>query len=1485
MLKARRRQDRPRRDWGRAFALVLCAIFAFIGAVPLALGVLVRAAPVQAWAARETAALLQRELGVSARYRVRVQAWPLQIALHDLTIDASDGGSPFLEVERVAIRPRLFSLLAGHLDAGDVEILGPRARVVLEGGELRNLALPPRSSEPSQDGGLDRAPFSSIAVTDARLDLTVEGARATAREVDLDVSAEEGRSFEIAARSGLATVTRAHPLPGREGVEDSIDEDVICRFDARVRVEPGSVLVRRLTLVGAADLDPDAGTAPSCGLPRDDWRAASVELGALRLSGLGAGLPSRISGRVRARLPAGLAHRFADIPYATGAVSLDIEAEYEAGARLPRIEGHLRAEQPGIDGKVFSSLLTGRLHVLGDTVRLSEVEAHWADGVFLIDKAEIKPFAPGIPLTAGPITLEGVELTGLLRDLGAHPRAHVHWTLREGGFEHLEGTLDPLALSGPLTVESRDFAVYDRPSTEPGRRRMMGVHEGAVRGDFQIRPNAVVLSDFLIETPRARSLVRTTVSLGFSSVLGVEIHPGSRVDLAEVGPLLETIELGGVAELRRASMHGPFGHPKLTADVTLESFNFGGFPIGKIEPEALEFEPLVLTLKNARVTHGGSQAKATLLRLDFQSGADVLVDGDIDTREGPGLALKDFFEIFRMSEDPRFAEYAAVARGTARVHFALGGPEDRCGGGLLGVRADMRLTGIELLGERYDDGDLDLDLLWDDQTAGADGMRIDVRSAALRKGGGSVLASARVRHGGALQGSVIASGVPLARLDALGGLGPMLDGSASLVASLGGTLARPEAQADVHVSRVRIGPQSLPPSRLTVAIRPAPARPSDEPPKRTPICKNLIGAPFDRAEYDRDRSSGDIVLDGELFGGQVDLDGLEITQQKRKVVRGKARIQALDLGTLANLIPGVAFTAAPPKGSLSATIDITRLPLEDPRRAALTLAIDALSLERSGQRLRLTRPSGAIQLAQNALQIPELRLEWRSRSGLSAAFTAGGEVRRAVTAPELDIGVRVEPTSLAKLGADIPAVRRASGTLEAELRVTGPLAALRYAGSAELRGGELDVEGLPASLDDIDVDIAVGGGEVRLKSSAKLGSGTVTATGRMPLRGLTMGTAQAAITARGVKLPVAEGVNLTADADLDASFRPSLGIGGGVGGSGDDDDGERELPDVRGTISLTSFSYTRPIALSVDLGDLAGRRRTDVETYDPARDVVRFAVTVVSPKPLRFSNNLVDMKLEVSQPGLSLSGTNQRFGGRGTLRILPGSSLSLRTTQFDVSEGHVRFDDPYRIAPKVDVRAETEYRRYTASSATPTAAGGAAPASGTGADASVGGQWRIKMHAHGDAENLRLGLTSDPPLSQEDIVLLLTLGMTRAEVDRGLATSLGETVGLEALSTLTGADKAVKTIVPIIDEFRFGSGYSTRTGRSEPNVTVGKRITDSLRANVTTGLNENREVRSSIEWRLRQGVSVQGSYDNANDISSSPIGNIGADLRWRIEFE
>ncbi|MFT3765524.1 MAG: translocation/assembly module TamB domain-containing protein [Minicystis sp.] len=899
---------------------------------------------------------------------------------------------------------------------------------------------------------------------------------------------------------------------------------------------------------------------------------------------------------------------------------------------------------------------------------------------------------------------------------------------------------------------------------------------------------------------------------------------------------------------------------------------------------------MVLDLYEARLRHNKSVARAPQVKLAFDTGAVVVADADIDTSEAPGMRVRDLFEVFHFEKDPRFADLDGVARGKARVHYALGGREDCCGGGLLTVRASMDLAEVALFGERYDGGTIDADVLWDDQLAGTAGMVVDLHSATLRKGEGSILVGASVRHGGFIRGNAVASGIPVAKLDMLGSTAKLFEGTASMVAEVSGTLGAMTANADINLSRLRVGPATLGPSHLGVAMVSNQAASTARGYGKT-ACGNPRAAPFDQAEFDKDVSDGDIVIDGALFDGQVALQDLRISRQRHKVLRGTVAAKGLDLGTLANLAPGVAYAGASPRGSLSATLAVKSLPFDAPARANVGLVLDSLDLERAGARLRLLSKTSRIELANDALDVPELKLEVRSASGLSATVAAGGKVAHAMTAPDVDFGVRVEPMDLGRLSADIPSVERAAGTLSANLRVQGTPATLRYSGAATLRKGELALKGVPVALADAEVDVDIGGGEARLKRAvARVGGGTVEVTGRVPLRGPEAGAFVASIRAHGVKAPVADGVNLTADAELEATYRPGAGS----------DRGQRALPDVKGTVELTQFSYTRPIALNLSLSQLGRAPRTAVDSYDPANDVVHFDVKLVSPKPLRFTNNLVEMDLQVMSPGLVLSGTNQRFGARGLLRILPDSKLQLRNNEFLVREGFVRFDDPLKIAPKVDVRAQTEYRRYASSSQSdqPAGAGTSSPIEGgsgpsgsgpsplsSAASTNSAGLWRITLQARGDADNLKVTLTSDPALSQEDIVFLLTMGMTRAEIDRGAASALGESVGLEALSALTGADKAVKKIVPIIDEFRFGSGYSSRTARTEPTVTVGKRITDNVRATVTTGVSQDREVRSNIEWRLNRQVSVQGSYDNLNDVSTSPLGNIGVDLRWRLEFE
>lgn len=1482
----RRTTRQGRRDRGRLFAIALCVIFGFIGAVPISLGTLVRLEPVRAWAARETAALIGRELGVAARYRVSMQAWPLAIELEDVIVDADDGGSPVATIERVSIRPRLFALLNGELDVGEVEVLGPRLRFVVANGELANLhpRLPPSdpNSKPST-----HTPFSALTVTDAHLDAIVEGNRIETREVDVDVTAEPTGAFEIALRTGLSTVVRTHVFPGRTDREDMVDEDTICRLDARVHVDQAGLTVRRLTLRGTTDFDPDPGTNPGCTIPRDDPRNLELHLGAFRVDmplfapttnpaaenkdkpAATALMPPPMSGRLRARLPLPVAHRFVDLPWLTGSVGLDVELEYDRSSKLPRVSGHLEATQPGALGKVFATTLDADLSIKDDVVRLSKLEVTWANGEASIADAKIEPLAPGVPLTAGPIDIRHMNLPGILRDLGVHPQSWIAWDLEKGHFDKFAGTIVPLELEGPMEFSTKNFEIFDRPTTDPARGHMLALAEANLRANFEVHPTGLVFDDMVIESPK--STVRSRVSLLFRTVLEAQLFEGTRLDLSEFSPL-RNIPMSGIAEVT-ALARGPFNRPKIEADVKISNFDFSIFSFGDVEHARAFFEPFDVHVADAQLRKGDSRYAVPNMHIDFDAIPGIIVDADVDTHAGPHLWVHDFYDIVGMSGDPRFAEIDANASGTARLRFVSGGPEDRCGTGRLRVKTKMHLERVGLYGEQFDDGETDVDLDWDDLEASAAGMRLDVHSASVRKGTGTVLASASIRPGGKVTGQAIATSIPIDRVDALGRWGKPFDGSISAVTDIFGTVSQLEARADVRMTPIRIGSASLPASQMDLTMT---AEGSSGRIIGWTRCKNPRSAPFDRAEFDRDLPSGNFRVSGNVAGGQIVLDDVKMTRQKHKVVSGKIATRGLDLGALANLLPGIAFSSTPPRGKLDASFDIAKLPFDDLAKSRVSMAVTGLELERGGRRVALSGTPGPILLDNDTLTLPKIALVVDAAAGISAPVTIEGSISHLIAAPDFDLDLQISSLDLSRLSSGIPSIHRARGSVEGNLRIKGPPSAIRYGGSAKLRRGELALRGVPVSIDDAELDIAVSSSEARiLRGSARVGGGEMSVTGRMPIRGFELGKAEASITMRGVKVPLAEGINMTTNADLEASFKPS---------TGDDEPEGKNLPEIKGTLTLTQFLYSRPIALSLDLNQLAGgTQRTTVTTYDPKNDTFRFDVNVLAQRPLRLSNNLIDMQLDIAPPGLALSGTNQRYGARGLLRILPDSKLRLRSNEFTVREGLVRFDDPLRLSPKVDVRAQTEYRRYAS-----TAASGAAAtdtSTTAAATASMGQQWRINLYAHGDEENLKLDLTSDPSLSQEDIVLLLTLGLTRAEMDRGLASSIGETVALEGLAALTGADKAVKTIVPLIDEFRFGTSYSSRTGRTEPTVTLGKRITDEVRATVTTGITENREVRSSIEWRLGRRMILQGAYDNTNDVSSSPFGNLGADLRWRIEFE
>jgi len=199
--------------------------------------------------------------------------------------------------------------------------------------------------------------------------------------------------------------------------------------------------------------------------------------------------------------------------------------------------------------------------------------------------------------------------------------------------------------------------------------------------------------------------------------------------------------------------------------------------------------------------------------------------------------------------------------------------------------------------------------------------------------------------------------------------------------------------------------------------------------------------------------------------------------------------------------------------------------------------------------------------------------------------------------------------------------------------------------------------------------------------------------------------------------------------------------------------------------------------------------------------------------------------------------------------------------------------------PNVDVEARTEYKRLSDASSAPIAASAVGGGSGGGR----GAIWAIKLHAYGTTDNLRVDLSSDPQLTQEDIILLLTIGMTRAELDQLAASSVGASVALSLIGNTAAG--TVKNAIPIIDDFKFGSAYNPNTYKTEPQLTIGKRLAESVRASIATTLGADPAILSTLELQVSPQVSIQSNYQPATGLAQSGFGNLGLDLRWRLNFE
>jgi translocation and assembly module TamB len=385
-------------------------------------------------------------------------------------------------------------------------------------------------------------------------------------------------------------------------------------------------------------------------------------------------------------------------------------------------------------------------------------------------------------------------------------------------------------------------------------------------------------------------------------------------------------------------------------------------------------------------------------------------------------------------------------------------------------------------------------------------------------------------------------------------------------------------------------------------------------------------------------------------------------------------------------------------------------------------------------------------------------------------------------------------------------------------------------GRVELSGGRFKSSSSPYVLEAIAAQLVWSGSRASLESfRARVGGGDLYASGDAELDGYALKTFRLVAQAQDVTFRSFEDLNLQANADLTV-----------VGTSGE--------ATVRGELTLLSGTYTKDFAPT--LSSLFGKGR-DL-AYAGARDTwenhVFLDVRVVSSASLEVRNNLARLTASVD---LLARGTVADPVLIGQISIDEGGKITLQDVKYEILSGTITFGNTSRMEAVVDVTATAEVKGYSIN----------AQAVGT-----LGGRSRLQFN-----------LSSDPPLSDEQIASLLLTGSAPEPVSRtGESSTASSVVGSVAGLAIRPVTSRVQQLFRL-DRFQVDPILQSVPGSSGGAViTIGKNLSKDLSVTYSYSAESNAQSIILVEYQIDANKVIQASKDENNVFS------IGVKFRKRF---
>lgn len=285
--------------------------------------------------------------------------------------------------------------------------------------------------------------------------------------------------------------------------------------------------------------------------------------------------------------------------------------------------------------------------------------------------------------------------------------------------------------------------------------------------------------------------------------------------------------------------------------------------------------------------------------------------------------------------------------------------------------------------------------------------------------------------------------------------------------------------------------------------------------------------------------------------------------------------------------------------------------------------------------------------------------------------------------------------------------------------------------------------------------------------------------------------------------------------------------------------GTKTNPKLLGTVNVTRGIYSEKI----DFIQLAFKSSKDKPIVSKDEWFSNMLLNLkIQGDNFILNNNVAELKLNGD---LLLKGTPSNPSLLGWISAKEGF-IYFRNNKFQLLRFAVQFSDPQIIRPFLNIYAKTTVSQYN-----------------------------INLNLSGYIDQFNLILSSNPPLSENELINLLVLGQQNGTKNVGIPGTS------EATSFVTGqiqglVEERIKGITGL-DLMSVEPGISKTTGSMVPRVTIGKKLLDGkLNVTYSTSTGTTAEHVIKVEYIIRKGMSIVGLRDE--------IGGISGAVKFRFEF-